>query len=151
MTRQPRTRLALLEAAVRRLAEREAQVLTPDEMPDPRGGVDALADGFALALHRYLTRHRELLVARYELALEATRRPELREFFDAAGQRLRDPLNALVTAAGSRDPARHVLSLVAWCDGLMFSCVAGSFHDSVPSVDELRESFRELLRGMLTP
>jgi hypothetical protein len=44
-----------------------------------------------------------------------------------------------------------VLSLVAWCDGLMFSCVAGSFHDSVPNVDELRESFRELLRGMLTP
>lgn len=148
---QARTRLALLEAAVRRLAEREAQVLTPDEMPDPRGGLDALADGLALALHRYLTRHRELLVARYELALEATRRPELRDFFDAAGQRFRDPLNALVTAAGSRDPARHVLSLVAWCDGLMFSCVAGSFHDSVPNVDELRESFRELLRGMLTP
>ncbi|MGD1221284.1 TetR/AcrR family transcriptional regulator [Streptomyces krungchingensis] len=146
---QARTRLALLEAAVRRLAEREAQVLTPDEMPDPRGGPDALADGLALALHRYLTRHRQLLVARYELALEATRRPELREFFDAAGRRFRDPLTALVTAAGSSAPDRHVLSLVAWCDGMMFSCVAGSFHDAVPGIEELRTSFRELLRGML--
>ncbi|WP_028800477.1 TetR/AcrR family transcriptional regulator [Streptomyces sp. 142MFCol3.1] len=148
---QARTRLALLEAAVRRLAEREAQVLTPDEMPDPRGGPDALADGLALALHRYLTRHRQLLVARYELALEATRRPELREFFDAAGRRFRDPLTALVTAAGSSAPDRHVLSLVAWCDGMMFSCVAGSFHDAVPGIEELRASFRELLRGMLAP
>ncbi|MCX4992439.1 MULTISPECIES: TetR/AcrR family transcriptional regulator [unclassified Streptomyces] len=146
-----RTRLALLEAAVRRLAEREAQVLTLDEMPDPSGGPDALAHGLALALHRYLTRHRELCVARYELALEATRRPELREFFDAAGQRFRDPVTALVTAGGSNDPARHALSLAAWCDGLMFSCVAGSFHDSVPGLDALRESLGELLRGMLAP
>ncbi|MEU1202643.1 TetR/AcrR family transcriptional regulator [Streptomyces sp. NPDC005813] len=148
---QARTRLALLEAAVRRLAEREAQVLTPDEMPDPRRGPDALADGLAVALYRYLTRHRQLLVARYELALEATRRPELREFFDAAGRRFRDPLTALVTAAGSSAPDRHVLSLVAWCDGMMFSCVAGSFHDAVPGIEELRASFRELLRGMLAP
>ena len=74
-----RTRLALLEAAVRRLAEREAQVLAMHEMPDPRGGRDALVEALSLAVHRSLTRHRELLVARYELALEATRRPELRD------------------------------------------------------------------------
>lgn len=146
-----RTRLALLEAAVRRLAEREASVLTPDEMPDPAGGVDALADGLALALHRYLSRHRALLVARYELALEATRRPELRTFFDAAGQRFRGPLTAMVTAAGSRDPARHALSLTAWCDGMLFSCAAGSFHAAAPSADELRLSLREVLTGLLGP
>ncbi|MFJ3221776.1 TetR/AcrR family transcriptional regulator [Streptomyces sp. NPDC086783] len=144
-----RTRLALLESAVRRLAEREAQILAPEELPDPRGGPDALADGLARTLHRYLTRHHHLLIARYELALEATRRPELRTFFDAAGQRFRDPLKVLVTDAGSADPARHVLSLVAWCDGLMFSCVAGAFHASVPSEDQLRTGLRELLRGML--
>ncbi|GGZ46628.1 TetR/AcrR family transcriptional regulator [Streptomyces bluensis] len=147
-----RTRQALLETAVRRLAEREAQVLTPDEMPaaqDGRDGVDGLVDGLALALHRYLTGHRDLLVARYELALEATRRPGLREFYDAAGKRFRDPLTVLVTEAGSRDPARHVLSLVAFCDGMLFSCVAGSFHTAVPTLDELRKGFRELMSGML--
>lgn len=144
-----RTRQALLELTVRRLADREARVLALEEMPDPRGGRDALVDGLALATHRALTRNRELTLARYELALEATRRPELRAYFDAAGARFRDQLTGLVTAMGSTDPARHVLSLVAWADGLMFSCVAGSFSAQVPSPAEVRTGLRELLDGML--
>ncbi|MFE1957054.1 TetR/AcrR family transcriptional regulator [Streptomyces sp. NPDC059479] len=145
-----RTRQALLEVAVRRLAEREAQVLAPDEMPDAVGGTDGgPTDALALALHRYLTRHPELLVCRYELALEATRRPELRAYYDAAGRQFREPLIAMMTAAGSPEPERHALSLVAWCEGLMFSCAVGSYHNAVPSLDELRRGFEELLRGML--
>lgn len=156
-----RTRQALLEATVRRLAEREAQVLTPGELPMPGGepadgvpgeateGPYALVAGLALALHRYLTRHPELLICRYELALEATRRPELREFFDATGRQFREPLVALMAAAGSAEPERHALSLVAWCEGLMFSCAVGSYHRSVPTTAELRTGFTELLRGML--
>ncbi|MEU6007643.1 TetR/AcrR family transcriptional regulator [Streptomyces sp. NPDC047453] len=144
-----RTRQALLELAVRRLAEREARVLALHEMPDPRtGGLDSLVEGLALATHRALTRNRALTLARYELALEATRRPELRSYFDAAGARFRDQLGALVTAMGSTAPERHVLSLVAWADGLMYSCVAGSFHDRVPELEELRAGLRELLEGM---
>ncbi|GAA1344345.1 TetR/AcrR family transcriptional regulator [Streptomyces sanglieri] len=146
-----RTRQALLEAAVRRLAEREARVLAPAELPAPAAGPEGLVAGLASALHRYLTRHPELLVCRYELALEATRRPELREFFDATGRQFREPLMALMTAAGSTDPERHTLSLVAWCEGLMFSCAAGSFSRSVPSEEELRTGFAELLSGMLGP
>ncbi|MEV6180120.1 TetR/AcrR family transcriptional regulator [Streptomyces sp. NPDC052016] len=144
-----RTRQALLELAVRRLADREARVLALDEMPDPRAGLPTVVDALALATHRALTRNRELTLARYELALEATRRPELRAHFDAAGARFRDRLTVLVTAMGSTDPARHVLSLVAWADGLMFSCVAGSFHAEVPSLDQVRAGLRELLAGML--
>ncbi|MFD3659029.1 TetR/AcrR family transcriptional regulator [Streptomyces sp. NPDC058659] len=154
-----RTRQALLETAVRRQVHWESRVLTPDELPgggpDTPGGagapptVDALVDALALALHRYLTDHRALLVSRYELALEATRRPELRAFFDAAGSAFRGPLVAMMTAAGSPAPERHALSLIAWCEGLMFSCAAGSFHASVPSRAELRTGFDELLRGML--
>jgi len=143
-----RTRQALLELAVRRLAEREARVLALEEMPDPHGGLDALAEGLALATHRSLTRNRELTLARYELALEATRRPELRTYFDATGRRFRDQLGALLTAAGSPAPARHVLSLVAWADGLMFSCVAGSFSSEAPTLEEVRAGLRELLAGM---
>ncbi|MFG1668489.1 TetR/AcrR family transcriptional regulator [Streptomyces sp. Y7] len=143
-----RTRQALLELTVRRLADREAKVLALEEMPDPRDGLDALVDGLALATHRALTRNRELTLARYELALEATRRPELRAYFDATGARFRDQLAALVTALGSTSPARHVLSLVAWADGLMFSCVAGSFSAEVPSLEEVRAGLRELLGGM---
>lgn len=146
-----RTRQALLEAAVRRLAEREAAVLTVTEMPVAPGGGGDLLDALTLALHRYLTDHSALLVARYELALEATRRPELREFYDRAGSRFRGPLSALMADAGSPEPERHALSLVAWCEGLMFSCAAGSYHAAVPSREELRTGFGELLRGMLGP
>ncbi|MFK4070609.1 TetR/AcrR family transcriptional regulator [Streptomyces sp. NPDC029674] len=145
-----RTRLALLEAAVRRQAEREAEVLTPAELLGSTAGREDLAAGLALALHRYLTgNHRQLLVSRYELALEATRRPELRAYYDAAGAQFREPLESLFRTVGSTDPERHTLSLVAWCDGLMFSCVAGSYHAATPTLEELRRSVGELLRGML--
>ncbi|MER5829682.1 TetR/AcrR family transcriptional regulator [Streptomyces sp. NPDC002130] len=144
-----RTRQALLELAVRRLADREARVLALHEMPGPEAGAGSLADALALAAHRALTQHRALTLARYELALEATRRPELRAFFDATGARFRDQLTTLVTGMGSTDPARHTLSLIAWADGLMFSCVAGSFGADVPSLEEVRAGLRELLEGML--
>ncbi|MER8157893.1 TetR/AcrR family transcriptional regulator [Streptomyces sp. NPDC094472] len=151
-----RTRAALLKTAVRRLAQREAEVLTPDEMPRsaeaaPDGGdpVAELADALSLALHRSLTAQRDLLIARYELALEATRRPELREFYDATGRGFREPLEAMMTALGSTEPRRHARSLVAWCEGLMFSCAAGADHDAVPDRATLRTGFAELMRGML--
>lgn len=144
-----RTRLALLEAANERLATREARALAVTELPDPVGGPDAVADALAPVLHRYLTGHRELLVCRYELALEATRRPELRHRYDEAGRRFREPLLALVTALGSPDPPRHTLSLIAWSDGMMFACVAGSHHAEVPTLDQLRDGLRELLTGMV--
>ncbi|MFI5663874.1 TetR/AcrR family transcriptional regulator [Streptomyces sp. NPDC051684] len=144
-----RTRLALLETAVRRLAVREAQVLSVDELPDPAGGLASLVDGMALALHRYLDRHPQLLVCRYELALEATRRPELRAFFDETGRQFREPLTTLLRSAGSHSPERHTLSLVAWTEGIMFSCVAGAFHTTPLTLPELREGYGELLRGML--
>ncbi|MGW1168236.1 TetR/AcrR family transcriptional regulator [Streptomyces sp. NPDC001153] len=144
-----RTRQALLELAVRRHAEREARVLDLAEMPDPSGGPDALADGLALAVHRSLTRGRELLIARYELALEATRRPELRAFYDRTGAVFKEQLAAMLAAVGSPDPARHVLSLVAWADGLMFSCAAGSFSAEQPGLEEIRTGLRALLAGLL--
>ncbi len=145
-----RTRAALLETAVRRLADREAAVLTPPEMPDVAGsGPAALADALSLGLHRSLTRHRDLTVARYELALEATRRPELRAFYDRAGQRFREMLVAMLTAAGSTAPERHALNVLAWCDGMLFTCVAGQFHATPPTRRELRTSIEELLTGLL--
>ncbi|MFH8409921.1 TetR/AcrR family transcriptional regulator [Streptomyces sp. NPDC018019] len=145
-----RTRAALLETAVRRLAEREAAVLTPHELPDAAdGGPAALAETLALALHRSLTRHRDLVVARYELALEATRRPELRAYYDRAGQRFREPLVAMLAAAGSATPERHALNVIAWCDGILFSCIAGQFHATTPTLTELRTGFGELLAGLL--
>jgi DNA-binding transcriptional regulator YbjK len=149
-----RTRAALLETAVRRLAEREAAVLTPAEVPPAPAtsggdGPDAVAEALSLALHRYLSRHRQLVLARYELALEATRRPELRAVYDRAGKAFRAPMAAMLAAAGSTDPERHTLTMVAWCDGVLFSCTAGQFHATTPTRDALRTSCAELLRGMV--
>ncbi|MFD6278020.1 TetR/AcrR family transcriptional regulator [Streptomyces sp. NPDC060209] len=143
-----RTREALLEAAVRRLAELEGRVLAPGELP-AGGGPDLMAAGLAHALHRYLTGSTELLVCRYELALEATRRPGLRVFYDEAGRRFREPLVALMAAAGSSEPERHALSLVAWAEGMMFACAVGSYRRAVPTEAQLRTGCAELLRGML--
>lgn len=143
-----RTRQALLELAVRRLAEREARVLAVDELPAQPNEMDGLLDALSLTLHRYLTGHRALLICRYELALEATRRAELRELYDRAGAAFREPLVAMMRDAGSAEPERHTLSVVAWCEGLMFSCAVGSYHASVPSRSELRKGFGELLHGM---
>ncbi|MFE1261434.1 TetR/AcrR family transcriptional regulator [Streptomyces albogriseolus] len=144
-----RTRQALLELAVRRLADREERVLALQELPDPREGADALLDALALTAHHALTHNRELTLARYELALEATRRPELRAHFDAAGARFRAQLTALVTALGSPSPDRHALTLIAWADGLLFSCVAGSYHAEIPPVPDIRADLREIVVGML--
>ncbi|MFF9298811.1 TetR/AcrR family transcriptional regulator [Streptomyces althioticus] len=144
-----RTRQALLELAVRRLADREERVLALQDLPDPREGTDALLDALALTTHRALTRNRDLTLARYELALEATRRPELRAHFDAAGARFRTLLTALVTALGSPSPDRHALALIAWADGLLFSCVAGSYHAEIPTVPDIRADLREIIEGML--
>ncbi|MFI5520744.1 TetR/AcrR family transcriptional regulator [Streptomyces platensis] len=163
-----RTRAALLETAVRRLAEREAAVLTTRERAGagpaeaaraeaepagPGAGAEdsgaAVAEALSLALHRYLSRHRELLLARYELALEATRRPELRAVYDRAGRAFREPMAAMLAAVGSADPERHAMSMVAWCDGILFSCIAGQFHAAVPTRAALRTSCAELLDGML--
>ncbi|MFH9180360.1 TetR/AcrR family transcriptional regulator [Streptomyces albogriseolus] len=144
-----RTRQALLELAVRRLADREERVLALQELPDFREGADALLDALAHTAHRALTHNRELTLARYELALEATRRPELRAHFDAAGARFRAHLTALVTALGSPSPDRHALTLIAWADGLLFSCVAGSYHAEIPPVPDIRADLREIIAGML--
>lgn len=157
-----RTRAALLAAAVRRLAERDAQALAPHEMPHPPGGrpsagggssggepLEEAAGALALALHRAVTGDRELLLARYELALEATRRPELREFYDAAGRGFREPLETLLSSLGSTDPRRHAQSLAAWCEGLMFLYAAGLDHSGTPDRETLRQGLTELLYGML--
>ncbi|MEW2446729.1 hypothetical protein AB0896_04090 [Streptomyces parvulus] len=81
--------------------------------------------------------------------MRGLRWPPVGDAVDAAGARFRERLGALVREMGSRDPDRHVLSLVAWADGLMFSCVAGTLRAEVPGPRELRSGLRKLLGGML--
>ncbi|TDE56753.1 TetR/AcrR family transcriptional regulator [Nonomuraea mesophila] len=138
-----RTRAALLELTLSRLAELELRALGP-ALTSPEGGiVDRVAEGLLVQLN-----DRRRTLARYELALEATRRPELRGIYDAAGSRFRDPAVALLAAQGSRDPVRHARQLVAFSEGLMFDAIVGA--GAMPTLEELRQAVEDLLAGMLS-
>ncbi|GGQ00066.1 TetR/AcrR family transcriptional regulator [Streptosporangium pseudovulgare] len=179
-----RTRSALLELALERLAEIEGAVFEPllgatepaatgtepaapgseaesaapgseaVEHAPPGGSAgpvtpETLAEMTARALWAQLTVDRRRTVARYELALEATRRPELRKIYDETGQRFRTLAVAVLTAAGSPDPVRHGRQMVAYGEGVMFDAIAGA--GAEPTLDDLRLGVREVLAGMLGP
>ncbi|GIH60418.1 TetR/AcrR family transcriptional regulator [Microbispora siamensis] len=144
-----RTRAALLELALARLAEREEAVFTaamPSDLGMPEGAVDVarLAELMARAMHAAITVHRETTIARYELALEASRRPELRTMYDKMGRRFREQAVAALAAAGSPHPVRHGRQMVAYVEGLLLDAVVGA--GDVPTLEELDAAFRELLR-----
>ncbi|WP_043630170.1 TetR/AcrR family transcriptional regulator [Nonomuraea candida] len=142
-----RTRAALLELTLSRLTELEMRALA-GAYGEESYELSVLPARMAEALHVQLMDRRRTL-ARYELALEATRRPELRRIYDAAGRRFRDPAVAMLAAMGSRDPVRHAHTLVAFGEGLMFDAIAGA--GPVPTVPQLEAALRALLSGLLHP
>ncbi|MEV5573379.1 TetR family transcriptional regulator C-terminal domain-containing protein [Spirillospora sp. NPDC052269] len=142
-----RTRLALLELALTRLSELEGSTLLADLPVPPSLTREQLTEIVAHALDVQLTAAPRRTLARYELALEANRRPELREIYDHTGRRFREPLVALVTAAGSSDPVRHARRLVAFHEGVLFDALAGA--GDVPSLDDLRRATADFLAGIL--
>ncbi|GGO01623.1 hypothetical protein GCM10010116_03020 [Microbispora rosea subsp. aerata] len=141
-----RTRAALLELTLARLTEREEAVFAAATTPGAVMSRDPceVADLLARMTYAAVTVHRETTIARYELAMEATRRPELRKVYDEVGRRFRELATAVLAAVGSPDPERHGRQMVAYVEGLMFDAVAGA--GGVPSLEDLNAAFRELLR-----
>jgi DNA-binding transcriptional regulator YbjK len=114
-----RTRADLLRAAVDRLAELDAAALGP-----AAGG--SLVDDLAEVVHQLLTVDRDRLLARYELALESVRRPELRELLAAGTKRVRETIaERLVEPPGQdADPeavAERADAVLALVEGLLFA------------------------------
>ncbi|WP_459646365.1 TetR/AcrR family transcriptional regulator [Kitasatospora sp. Ki12] len=146
-----RTRAALLELVLTRIVERETAdhpVFT--EGPPPAVPArDLLAEVGAEALFQALTTGRRLTLARLELALEATRRPELRAVYDRLGARFAELAAALLARAGSTDPTADARRLIRWCDGLLFNATAGSGHRYVPMPEELRAEVARYLAALL--
>nr|WP_055502625.1 TetR/AcrR family transcriptional regulator [Nonomuraea pusilla] len=144
-----RTRAALLGLALARLTELERAVfaeLLGKAGAQPPVPADDLVETLARVTHRALSRDRHVTIARFELALEATRRPELREIYDLASRGFREPAVTLLAAAGSPDPVRHARQAVAFIEGIRFDAVVGA--GAAPSVDDLRAAFTEFLRGI---
>lgn len=139
-----RTRSALLQACVERMAAR-----TLEEMSSGTPAlttVDALVDACVATLGRWLAADQERLLARWELALESTRRPELETALRAAGARVRERVAATLAELGIAEPARRADDLVACLDGLAFDQLAGAGR---PARDDagLRASVTDLVRG----
>jgi DNA-binding transcriptional regulator YbjK len=146
-----RTREALLALVMTRMVELNAadlETAARGRALDPHD-LDAVSARIADQLHATITRDQVRMIARFEFALEATRRAALRAVYDAAGAQVRQPVLALLRAAGSPAPERHARSLICWYEGTLFDSIAGAGRDKPPTRAELRTNVRELLRGML--
>jgi len=144
-----RTRRALLQATVERLAELDtADMLASPRIPAlPGQGLDAFADAAAAIVESSLTTGRERQLARYELALEATRRPELRHALVASGAAIRAIVASQFVAAGVPEPDQRAADFVAYLDGLVFDQTAGARVRNLTSAD-LRAAIRALLTAV---
>jgi len=144
-----RTRQALLQATVERLAELDsAEILPSTSLPVQSGHeLDAFAAAAAAIIENWLTTGRERQVARYELALEATRRPELRDALVASGAGIRAMVASQFAAAGIRQPGQRAADFVAFVDGLVFDQIAGAGARNLTSAD-LAAAIRALLAAV---
>lgn len=131
-----RTRSALLSLTFARIVEL-------DQAPAPSSG---LAESIAGYVAEALGPGRTRMLARYEFALEATRRPELRAEYDSGGALIRRLATEALAAAGSSDPPRHAALVVDWMDGTIFGALAGA--SATPSRESLVASAREILAGI---
>jgi DNA-binding transcriptional regulator YbjK len=115
-----RTRQALLQATIDRLGEVDnAEISALPAQGD-------LLEATAALIEHWTSEGRDRMMARYELALEATRRPELKQIFLEGGVRTRQLAEALLTTFGAADPPRQAPILVAYLDGLVFDNLAGA-------------------------
>lgn len=118
------TREALLTAALGRLVElerpsvRAMQELVPDGPYQPHRAAELVAD----LVRGWLTPERAgLALARYELFLEARRRPEFQLALDQVRREYLVLVEQLLPTAGCRDPHRHAPQLLALLDGLVLN------------------------------
>ncbi|MGW3462113.1 TetR/AcrR family transcriptional regulator [Streptomyces olivaceoviridis] len=145
-----RTRQELLRAAVERLAELDITEI--DERPALTGpaSIDQITEATANLIEHWSTAGRERMLARYELALEAPRRPELREALHTAGSRHRAVAETMLAAAGATAPAAHANAFVACLDGILFNqLTAAAPHRLSP--EQLRQSLLNVIHAFAGP
>lgn len=159
-----RTRAALLAVTLRRIAQLDAaegaaqageaaEAVSAAQSAAARGSApltsSALAGLLAGMVHRMITEAvtRRRLLARFELAFEATRRPELRAAYDELGGAFRGQVARLLAFAGAAAD-RDAWRLIAWLEGTAFYALAGAGGSAVPSLAELRAQVSQLLASM---
>jgi AcrR family transcriptional regulator len=159
-----RTRRALLQSVVVRLAERTTSDLRSAGGPGPQAGsarhhddlpgqLDAWSLTAGVVLDRMIGVRRADSLARYALTLELATDPELHRML-TAGTPIRARAEADLRRLGVADPAAQAADLVSLADGLVFDRLAGTRSFAAPkagsaaSVDELSGAIRTFLRGV---
>ena len=155
-----RTRQALLQATVERLAELtttdmlasaalvDSPAMDSAAVPPPPGQELSAFGALAAALvESWLTAGRERQLARYELSLEATRRPELRQTLVTTGAAIRAVIAGRFAAAGVPEPHQRAADFAAFIDGLLFDQIAGAGNRELTARD-VRAAIDTLLAGV---
>jgi DNA-binding transcriptional regulator YbjK len=132
-----RTRASLLEAAVGRLAELDSAAVSRLEGR-------SLAVVLARVVEQLLSSDRARLLARYELSLEAVRRPELRDVLATGTRQVRDVVCARLTEDGVADPDRIADDVLVMLEGLLFAELT---QGPARSREELQDSIERVLAG----
>ncbi|MFI5491530.1 TetR/AcrR family transcriptional regulator [Actinoplanes sp. NPDC051859] len=117
-----RTRKALIEAVVRRIADLDRQ-----DLPD---GAET-APAIAAVLDHWMSGARNRTLARYACLLEATHHPELRTIL-RHGDASRAQARAMLAAIGVSNPQQAGDHLVACIDGLLFDRLIGAGARTAP-------------------
>lgn len=140
-----RTRGALLTACVNRMLERD---LARGSAPPPPAELGLDLEELMARMILDLVRDRpDDLIARYELSLEATRQPELRDAIVQGGRLLREVLADLLAGLGVPDAGTVAWPVAAMMDGLLYDRVAGA--GATLSADAYETAVRTSLSALL--
>jgi DNA-binding transcriptional regulator YbjK len=139
-----RTREALIFGAVTRMAELDRRDIGELPAIDSSVGLDTLTTLMTSVVVLWLGPERNRSLARYELTLESTRRPELRQHMRRFGLTFRLMAEKLLADAGASEPGRQSRALVSYVDGLMIHQLT-QVGSGVLSEEELRAACRDLL------
>ncbi|GGR55306.1 DNA-binding transcriptional regulator YbjK [Nocardioides luteus] len=135
-----RTRQALLGAVVERATEMDTAELDVASFESLETAAAAIAE----ILGEWATTGRARQLARFELALEATRRPELRAPLVARQEVLRGVLRDRLALLGVADAAERAAELVPLLNGVLFDAVTRA-EDEDEAVAMIRRNVPRLL------
>ncbi|KAA9156805.1 TetR/AcrR family transcriptional regulator [Microbacterium lushaniae] len=115
-----RSRGDLLSAATHRLAQDDVVKIARI----PAGSAEQLIDSLAFAVSAEGS-HRPSHVARLELTLESTRRPELQTALRESGRAVHEALTERLVSLGISDAAAKSTALLTIMDGLLLDALSG--------------------------
>ncbi len=127
-----RSRVALVETAVNRLADLDLASLEAGNVNDPHSLLRQVLED---TLHGP---GRERTLARYELVLEGARRPEVRATMEAGTARLQERLADLFSNHSADERRLLARDVMAYLDGLILANVTRPPSERQP-VDELAD------------